>query len=79
MGELHTVQLCARPFHAGVGGTFAEIHVVFAREALDVFVGKHQRLIHKPVDHQAEVILGQLNRTRVVTFERTALRGDRAF
>ena len=67
----------AGPFHAGVGRAFAEIHVVLAREPLDILVGKDQGLVDQAIDHQAIIFLAKLNRPRMVPLERTALRRDR--
>ena len=72
------VTLCAGPFHPGIRRTFAEMDVVFTREAFKIGVGKDQRCIHQSVDHQTVVFLPEINRTRVVTLKRTALRRDRA-
>ena len=77
VGELRAVQLCASPFHPGVGCTFQEECPVFTRETLQILVGENQFLIHHPIDHQAIIFFAQFNRTRVVAFKRTALRGDR--
>ena len=77
MGELRPVQLGSGPFHAGIGRAFTEIHVIFARKALQIGIGKHQRRVHKPIDHQPVIFFLQLDRTRMVALERTALRRDR--
>ncbi len=77
MGELRAVQLRTGPFHAGICGAFTEIDVVFARKAFKISVGKHQRRIHQPVDHQAVIFFAQLNRAGMVTLKRAALRRDR--
>jgi len=50
--------------------------MVFAWEAFQIGVGEHQRCINQAVDHQAVVFFAQLNRTRMVTLKRTALRRD---
>ena len=77
MGELRTVQLRTGPFHARVCRTFAEIHVVFARETFQISIVEDQRLIDQTVDHQTIIFLLQLDRARVVTLKRAALRRDR--
>ena len=66
MGELDAVQLRARPFHAGIGGAFAEVDVVLAREALEILVGEDQRPVDEAVDHEPVVFLRKLDGTRVV-------------
>ena len=78
MRELNTVQLRTSPFHTRVRRTFAEIHMIFTWETFQIFVCENQWLIDKTVDHQTVVFFCQFNRTRVVTFECTALWCDRA-
>ena len=78
VGELRAVELGARPLHAGVGGAFAEVHPALAREPLKLGVAEHQRPGDHAVDHQAVVVLRQLDGAGVVALEGAALRRDRA-
>ena len=78
MGELCTIELSSRPFHTGIGCTFAEIDMVFAWETFEIIIGEDQLAIDQTIDHQAIVFFAQFNGTRVVTLKRAALRCDRA-
>ena len=49
MGELHAIQLRAGPFHAGIGGAFTEIDVVFARKTLQIGIGEDRGVSTMPL------------------------------
>ena len=52
--------------------------MVFPWKALQIFIGKYQRRINQPIDHQTVITFLKVNRARVMTLKSAALRCDRA-
>ena len=78
VGELNTVELGTRPFHARVGGAFEEVDVVLAREAHEVLHREDELLVDETVDHQTVLGRVDMGRAAVVTFEADTVGGDDA-
>ena len=76
MSELAAVQLRPRPFHAGVGGAFQKIDVIFAWKAHQVFHREDQRAINQAVDHEAMFGGIDFGDARVMAFKTQAVWRD---
>lgn len=76
MGKLCAVKLRTGPFHASIGRTLTEIHMIFPWKTFQIFIGEHQGRIDQPVNHQTVIAFLEIYRPRVVTLKGTALRCD---
>ena len=78
VGELRPVELGAAPLHAGIGGTFAEIHPVDARHPLDVVEREDERPIDQAMQHEPVVGGIELGDAGMVTLEAQSVGCDHA-